>query len=394
MKKQINLSQDKIGYLLSYFAIPSIIAFLVNSLYNIVDQIFIGQFVGPLGNAATTIMFPFITITIAFSMVVGNGAGALFSLKLGQKNYSLARRVAATTIILLIVISVVLFAFFITSYKTLLILFGATGNIMPYAIDYTKIIILGIPFTIIINGMNPIIRADGSPRFSMYSTLIGAIINTILDPIFIHTFNLGIKGAGYATIVGQFIGFILTTYYILFRFKSIKIDFKYIIDTTKKLKLHIITTIISLGISSFFAQAAITLIQIIINNSMKYYGRISIYGADIPIASTGIAMKVSSIMFSIVFGITIGAQPILGYNYGARKYDRVIKTLKLEIFIASLISAIGCIFFVFFPELIIPIFGKSDTPLYNDFLIKTFKIYLSGTFVVGFNVCSSFFFKL
>lgn len=392
MTKSIRLDEDNIFKLLSYFTIPSIIALIVNSLYNIVDQIFIGQYVGPLGNAATTVMFPFITISIAFSLVIGNGASAYYSLKLGQKNYKLAQKTVATSIILLFFTSIIIFTILSIYYKPLLILFGASDNILPYAIDYSRIIIFGLPLSIIVTGVTNIIRADGSPKFSMYSTLTGAIINTILDPIFINNLNLGIKGAAYATVLSQFIVFLINIYYIFFGFKYIKINFSILFNTLKNMRIYIVTKILSLGISSFFSQIAVTIVQIALNNLMKYYGSLSIYGSDIPIASMGIVMKVSSIMFSIIFGIAIGAQPILGFNYGAKKYNRVINTYKLEILLSSIISIIGCIFFVFFPNLIIPIFGKSNNPLYNEFLNMTFRIYLSATFIVGFQVCSSLFF--
>lgn len=394
MTKALNkLETEKISRLLASFAIPSIISLLVNSLYNIVDQIFIGRFIGELGNAATTVMFPLITISMAFALLIGNGAAAYYSLKLGQKKKKAAKSAAATTIILLIILGIILFIFSILLYKKLLFIFGASQNVMPYALEYTPIIIIGLPFAMFTTGITAVIRSDGSPKFAMYSMLFGAILNTILDPIFISTINLGIKGAAYATILSQILVFFITLYYILFKFKNIDFKFLDIINEALHFNFNRAFLLVNYGASSFFTQMAITLVQICSNNTMKYYGALSKYGSDIPIASFGIAMKVSAIMVSIILGIGLGAQPILGYNYGARKFKRVLDTYKLEIKIACMVSFTAFIIFVFFPDIIIPIFGKSDKPLYNEFIRNCFRIFLFGSFLIGFQIPSSMFFQ-
>lgn len=385
-KPQNFLESEKISKLLLKFAIPSVISMVVNALYNIVDQIFIGQGVGYLGNAATNVAFPLVTISMAIALMTGNGAAALYSLKLGAKEDSTASKTVGNAISMMIISGACMLCLVMIFFKPLLYMFGATEAVMPYAIDYTRIIILGLPFVITTVGLNAIIRADGSPKYSMYSMLIGAVLNIILDPIFIFGFHMGVEGAAIATIIGQFIS-------LLFSLKYIK-GFKNITVTRDIFKLDrkIIGTILSFGASSFATQMAITLVQITINNTIRHYGALSIYGTDIPLSVIGIVMKVNMIIISIILGIAIGSQPIWGYNYGAKRYDRVRKTYKISVLIASVISVAGFLVFQFFTPQVVSLFG-SESELYNEFAIKSFRIFLSGMFAVGFQIVSSIYFQ-
>ena len=340
MQQQNPLGYQSIPSLLKSFAIPSIIAMLVGSLYNIVDQVFIGQGVGYLGNAATNVSYPLTTICLAISLLIGIGSASRFSLYLGSGRQEDAAKVAGNGICMMVVFGVV-YAVLVELFLTpLLTAFGATAAVMPYAATYSRIIALGMPFQIITTGMSKLILADGSPKYSMTCTLIGAIINTILDPLFIFTFDLGVAGAAWATIIGQFFSFLAAIAYVR-RFKSIRLQ-----RACLRLSPRECVQTASLGMSNSLNQVAITLVQIVMNNSLTYYGAQSAYGTDIPLAACGIVMKTNAILLSIIIGISQGSQPIIGFNYGAGQYDRVKKTYKLAIlynFIHPILHSISSI---------------------------------------------------
>lgn len=380
------LGTEDISKLLVRFAVPSVISMLVNALYNIVDQIFIGRGVGYLGNAATNVAFPLITISMAIALMSGNGTASMFSLKLGAKKEETAQKTVGTGIVFMFISSIAILIFGLTFFKQLLYLFGATEAVMPYAIDYTRVIILGLPFLIMSTGLNSIIRSDGSPRYSMYSMLVGAALNIILDPIFIFKFNMGVQGAAIATVISQFVSFVFSFRY-LFKFKSVSLY-----KSLFKIDGDILRSILMLGASSFITQMAISIVQITMNNSIRYFGALSIYGSDIPLSAIGIVMKVNMIVISIILGIGIGSQPIWGYNYGAKNYERVKQTYKLSVFSATAVSFIGFIIFQVFTKQLVGIFG-SESQLYNEFAIKAFRIFLSAIFVVGFQITSSIYFQ-
>lgn len=385
------LETEKISKLLKQFTIPSILALLVNSLYNIVDQIFIGNSLGHLGNAATNVSFPFITIFLSIALAIGNGGAAYFSISLGKKENNFAQKIVINSIIMLILSAILLFTITKIFFIDMLYLFGATENSINYAIDYTNIILYFLPLALFTSGFNSFIRADGSPKYAMYSSFIGAIINTILDPIFIFNFNMGIKGAAIATVLSQTISFIFTLIYIN-KFKMIDFNFKILFKNLNTIDFKLMIKIFGFGFSNFSIQIIFTIVQIVFNNVMRYYGSNSIYGADIPISSIGIMIKVSSIILSFIIGISLGAQPILGYNYGAKKYKRVIQTYKLAVISASIVAFTGFMLFIFFTKYIVIIFGKGDD-LYMEFIYMTFRIYLSFFFLTGFQIISSNFFQ-
>ncbi len=379
------LGYEKLPKLLRGFAIPSIIAMLVSSLYNIVDQIFIGQGVGYLGNAATNVAFPLTTICLAIALLIGIGSASNFSLSLGAGDNEKAARITGNAVCMMLVFGI-LYAILIEIFlNPMLTAFGATTEIMPYAQSYTRITAIGMPLLIMTNALSNLARADGSPKYSMLCMVVGAVINTILDPIFIFVFDLGIAGAAWATIIGQFFSFLLAVRYI-WKFKSVQLKREHF-RLNKKLCL----TTASLGMSNSLNQLALCVVQIVLNNSLTYYGARSVYGSEIPLAACGIVMKTNAILLAIIIGISQGSQPIIGFNYGARKYDRVRGIYKLAIGCNLVISAVGFILFQFFPRQIIAIFGTGDAAYY-EFAVKFMRIFLFMVLVNGVQLISSNFF--
>lgn len=379
------LGYEKISKLLRGFAIPSILAALVGSLYNIVDQIFIGQGVGYLGNAATNVSYPFSTICLAISLLVGIGSAARVSLYLGNKKPEAAARVAGNGIVLLAILGLAYLVIGEILLSQLLHLFGTTTEVFPYAQKYASITLVGMPFLIVTNGMSNLIRADGSPKYSMTCMVAGAIVNTILDPVFIFIFDWGIVGAALATVLGQIFSFILAIRYIR-HFKTIRFDKS---DFHLNIKESLKTC--GMGISSSSNQIAITFVQIVLYNSLTYYGAQTVYGTDIPLAACGIVMKTNAIILAIVVGISQGVQPIIGFNYGAKQYLRVREAYLLAVKWNLIISAIGFFLFQCFPQFIISLFGDGEE-LYMEFSVLFMRIFLFMVLVNGVQLLSSSFF--
>lgn len=385
MKENI-LGTEKISKLMLKFSIPCIISLLVNSLYNIVDQIFIGWGVGYLGNGATNVVFPITMISLAFSLMLGDGAGAFLSIKLGEKKKEEASTGVGNAITLSVIVSTLLCIVSLIFMPKLLSLFGATEELLPYAKSYGYIIAIGVPFMMIGTTLNSIIRSDGQPAYAMKTMVIGAILNTILDPIFIFVFRWGVTGAALATIISQILTFILNVLYLK-KIKSIKItkkSFKLTKEASKKVS--------TLGISSFITQMSFVLVITVENNMLKKYGIDSKFGPNIPITVLGIVMKISQILNSIIVGLAVGAQPILGYNYGAEKYDRVKQTLKTTLKVSLIISTIAFILFQTIPDKLIGLFGGGDE-LYIEFACLSFRIYLMLVIFNGVQVPSGIFFQ-
>lgn len=379
------LGYKKIPELLRDFAVPSVIAMVVSSLYNIVDQIFIGQGVGYLGNAATNVAYPLTTICLAIALLIGIGSASRFSLYLGAGEREKAGRVVGNGISMMLAFGV-LYAVVVEIFLSpLLLAFGATADVMPYAQTYTRITALGMPFLIMTNGMSNLARADGSPRYSMMSMLIGAVINTILDPVFIFCLHWGVAGAAWATVAGQVCSCISAAAYIG-KFKNIHLQRKDI----RLIPGECMSTA-SLGMSNSLNQVAITFVQIVLNNSLTYYGAASKYGTDIPLAACGIVIKTNAILLAFIIGISQGSQPIIGYNYGAGQYGRVRKTYKLAVTVNLAVSAVGFLLFQFFPKQIISLFGTGDA-LYFEFAVRFMRIFLFMVLVNGVQLLSSNFF--
>lgn len=379
------LAYESISRLLRGFALPSILAMLVSSLYNIVDQIFIGQGVGYLGNAATNVSYPLSTICLAISLLIGIGSASRFSLCLGRGETEQAARLVGNGIVMM-TISGLVYAVLGECFLTpLLRLFGATEQVLPYAQQYAGIVLLGMPFLILTNGISNLIRADGSPKYSMVCMVAGAVVNTILDPLFIFVFHWGVFGAALATILGQILSFFLALAY-LWNFRTVRLT-----RSCFQLDLRDNLRTMYMGTSSCINQVAITFVQIVLNNSLTYYGALSIYGEDIPLAACGIVMKTNAILLSIIVGISQGVQPIIGFNFGAGQYKRVRQAYLLAIQWNFVVSAVGFVLFQFFPRQIIAIFGNGE-PLYFEFATLFMRTFLFMVLVNGVQLLSSNFF--
>ena len=369
--KELNpLAYKPVGKLLKSLAIPAIIANLVNALYNVVDQIFIGQGIGYLGNAATNIAFPITTMCLAIGLTLGIGGASNFNLELGKGYPEKSKHTAGTAASTLIIIGIILCITVRIFLEPLMIGFGATNKILEYSMEYTGITSYGIPFLLFSIGVNPLVRADGNAKYSMIAIVIGAILNTILDPLFMFVYNLGIAGAAWATVISQIISALLLLIYFP-KFKSVKFSLNDFIP-----QLHYLKRIISLGFASFIYQFSNMIVLVTTNNLLKIYGKNSIYGSDIPIAVFGIVMKINVIFIAIVLGLVQGAQPIFGFNYGAKNYHRVRETMRLLLKVTFSIATILFIIFQVFPKQIISLFGEGDK-LYFEFAIKYMRIFLA-----------------
>lgn len=368
------LGTKPVGKLLWQFAVPSIIAMLVSSLYNMVDQFFIGRSVGMLGNAATNVAFPLTITCTAVALLCGVGGAANFNLCMGAEKEDRAEKFVGTAIMMMVVIGIVLCAVVRIFLEPMMYAFGATDEILNYSLIYTGITSLGFPFLILSTGGSNLIRADGSPKFSMACTLVGAAINTVLDPLFIFGFDMGMAGAAWATIIGQFVSAILVIGYLT-RFKTVKLTRK-----SLSLRPEFCIAVLSLGMAPFFNQVAMMVVQIVMNNVLTYYGGQSVYGSEIPLACAGIIAKVNMLYFSIVIGISQGLQPIISYNYGAGNYKRVRETYKKAITAAFIISLVAFAAFQLLPRQIISIFG-SGSEEYFKFAEQYFRIFLFFTFL-------------
>ncbi len=379
------LEYEKLSRLLRSYAVPSIIAMLVSSLYNIVDQIFIGQGVGYLGNAATNVAYPLTTICLAIALLIGIGSASRFSLELGAGRPENAAQAVGTAFTMMLTLGILYAILIELALVPLLTVFGATPDVMPYAEEYTRITAVGMPLLIVTNGMSSLARADGSPKYSMTCMLVGAIVNTILDPVFIFLCDWGVAGAAAATVIGQACSFLMAVAYLR-RFRSIRLR-----RTDFGLPPAVCLRIAALGMSNCLNQVALTFVQIIVNNSLTHYGAMTAYGAEIPLAACGIVMKTNAILLAIVIGISQGSQPIIGFNYGARQYGRVRGIYKLAISCNLAVSLVGFLLFEFFPRQLIAIFGTGDA-LYFEFAVRFMRVFLFMALVNGVQLISSNFF--
>ena len=390
--EETNISQEQnplgtapVGGLIGKFAIPAIISMLVSALYNIVDQIFIGQGVGMLGNAATNVAFPVTTIATALALLLGIGGASNYNLEMGAGREKKASSIAGTALSTLVITGVILAVTVLLFLRPLLSLFGATTDVMPYAVDYLGITAVGLPFYALSIGGNHIVRADRSPTYSMTCVLTGAIINTILDPLFIFGFGWGIKGAAWATVIGQVVSGILVVIYFG-KFRKMYLEMSMLKPSSECLK-----AIISLGMASCINQIAMAIVQIVLNNILRYYGGLSVYGSDIPIACVGVISKVNQVFMAICIGISQGCQPIWGFNYGAKKYDRVRLAYRYSMIACTAIATVFFLCFQLFPHQIVSIFG-TGSDLYFQFAERYLKIFMFMTFANGIQPMSSGFF--
>lgn len=366
------LGEEPIGKLMVKFAVPSIVAMLVSALYNIIDQLFIGQAVGTIGNAATNIAFPLSTSCVALALLFGIGGASSFNLAMGRNESDKAAHYVGNSIVLLLGSGIILMLVTQIFLTPMLKFFGSPDDVLEFAKTYVRITSFGFPFLILTAGGGHLIRADGNPKMTMICNLSGAIINTILDAVFVFGFDMGMAGAAYATIIGQiFSGFLVINY--MRRYKTVKL-------TTHQLRLkwEYSRRIISLGTASFFNQIAMMVVQIVLNKSLKYYGALSEYGEAIPLACVGIISKINMVFFSFIIGIAQGTQPIEGYCYGAGKYKRVKETYRLAAIVGGIIAIIFFLLFQLAPRQIITLFGKGDARYY-EFGISYFRVFLLFT---------------
>lgn len=383
---QNRLATENLGKLIFAYSLPSIISMLVNAVYNIVDQIYIGWGVGELGMAATNVTFPLTTIAMAVALLFGTGGAASISLSLGKGKRDEADGIAGNSLSALVISGIVITAVSLIGLEPMLRAFGATESVMPYALSYGIFIVLGIPFLIFSAGAAQIIRADGSPTYAMISMISGAIFNIIFDPIFLFVFDMGIQGVALATFLSQVLTSVLAVAYFVKRAKNISIK-----KQSLRLQSAIIKSISALGAAACFNQLAMTLVQIVMNNILIYYGALSVYGSEIPLAVAGAISKVNMMFMVVILGIAQGCQPIVGFNYGAGNYGRVKKTYKIAAVSVTIYSVIAFACFQLFPNQIMSIFGTGNE-LYYEFAESYMRIFMMLIFLVGLQAYTSNFF--
>ncbi len=380
------LGTEKVGRLIARFSVPSIISMVVIAFYNIVDQIFIGQAVGYVGNAATNIILPFTTLIIGLGSMLGDGTASNLSLRLGKGEEKKAAQGVGNCIFCMVLIGVATLTFFEILLPPLCWVFGSTKTTYPYALTYGRIIVLGFPFSMVDGALTATIRADGRPKNSMYGMLIGCGSNIVLDALFCLCFGWGVAGAAAATMIGEALNAFYYIY-LAFSLRSVKLkrdDFRP--------RLTIVKRIMSLGFPSFLTQVAIVLTIFVMNNVIVMCGANSKYGPDIPLAVMGITMKFCSIAINVGLGIATGTQPIWGYNYGRGQFERVKCAFRIALITST--AVLTAMFFIFelFPVQLISLFGK-ESELYIEFAIKCIRHYLAGSFLIGAGITCGIFFQ-
>ena len=379
---ELDLGKEKIGSLIKRFSIPCVISMVVAALYNIVDQIFIGwSSAGAYGNAATNIVYPFTVFALGIALLIGDGSAANFSIALGEEKRDRAGACIGNGLMCLIIAALIMTGIGFCFRTGILSLFGANPQeelCYAYAVDYYTIICAGIPFYMVGQGLNAAIRADGAPAFAMACTLAGAITNLIFDPVFIFGLGMGVKGAAAATVLGQVLTFAMSIFYLV-RAKNFRIS-----RESVAIIPGILGRIIGVGMASLIVQLSIVIIIAVNNNLLTKYGYMTIagsgeaYGAVIPLAVVGIVMKVFGIVVSTVIGISLGGQPILGYNMGAGNTDRVKETVQYITRLVIIVGAVAFLIFEFAPDAVIALFGNNNTAEYTEYARLCIRIFLGG----------------
>lgn len=380
MNRSLQMGDSSIPRLLLKFSLPAIVGLLVNALYNIIDSIFVGRGVGALGLAGVTVNFPVVTTFIACVMLIGMGATSLISIRLGQGKEEEAENIIGNALILFLVVGFLVTVLGLIFLEPIVIFFGASQELLPYAAGYLSIILIGSIPMAIGTGMNNFIRAEGNPKTAMYTMLIGTVTNIVLDYVFIFIFHWGIKGAAAATIIS----YCVTSTWVLYYFLSGKSMLK-IRRVNLKLKKILVQSILVIGFPTFILQVASSVQQLILNRSLAYYG------GDLALAVIGIIMSITTFLVMPAMGITQGAQPIIGYNYGAQKYDRVKSTLKLEILAATAILALGWTVSKLWPTQLIGLFSKN--PQLIEMGTHGMRIFFFLIPLVGMQMISSGYFQ-
>ncbi len=385
------LGTEKIAKLMLKFSLPCVLSLLVSALYNVVDQIFIGNSeLSTLGNAATGVVFPVFVIAQAFAWCIGDGCAAYLNICQGRNDMKTAPKAIGTGVTLTLAASILLLCVFYPLKTQALTLFGASENSIGMAVEYLEIILIFFPAFMLSNMMNSVVRADGSPSWAMIAMLAGAAINIILDPLFIFGFHWGMTGAALATGIGQMASLALCVWYF-FHTKTFNLNIKSFLPDFKA-----VSGALRLGISSFITQVTIVIVVLVCNIMLVKYGTTSQYGADIPIAVIGIESKVFTVVINLVVGIVLGCQPIIGYNIGAGNFDRVKKLYRSILFCTVLIGVVSTLLFEFAPDAVARLFGTpTNIPNPQDYWLfaeKTFRIFLSlVTFTCVIKMSSIFF---
>lgn len=386
VKKENPMGYAPINKILWQFAIPATVAIVVQFLYNIVDQIFIGQGVGYLGNAATTVALPLMTMVTFFTTFIGAGGSAFAAIKMGAKEHEVAEVALNNTFVMALSAGIIYAVLGLTFLEPILRFFGATDSVLPYAKDYAGILLAAAPIAVVGPSISNFVRADGQPRLAMYSVMTGAVLNCFLDPLYIFVFKWGVKGAAIATVTAQCISVIVNCGWFLTR-GSIRLK-----PSKMKLVPDICKQILTLGSSSAVNQIVNITMQIILNNSLAFYGAMSAIGADIALSSMGITMKISMLLTSLCLGIGVGAQAIFGFNYGAKKYDRVKKLYKTAVSSAVMSLVVGWAICQIFPTQIVALFGGGSEE-FRSFAVMCIRVYLGAIFCAGIQMVSVNYFQ-
>lgn len=373
-KRDDSLASGKISSLLVKFAVPSIIAMVVGSVYNIIDQLFIGHSVGELGNAATTVAFPLTISCVALGLLFGIGGASNFNLSMGRRETEKAGYYIGNSAVMLLLSGTVLMLITLFFLDPLLHFFGSPADVLDYARSYVGITAFGFPMLILTTGGGHLIRADGSPQMTMICSITGAVINIGLDYLFVFVMDKGVAGAAFATIIGQFVSGLMVIWYLM-HYKTMRLGREHLIP-----RWPVVSRVMMLGAANSFNQVAMMVIQIVLNNSLRKYGAQSVYGEVIPVACAGIVMKVCQLFFSVVIGISQGTQPIESFNYGAGNYNRVKKAYMLAMGAGAALSVVSFAVFQVFPVQILALFGKGGE-LYVEFGVRYFRIYMFCTIV-------------
>ncbi len=381
MDRSLELREKSIGRLLWSFSLPAIIGMLVNSLYNVIDRIFIGRGIGSLGIAGVTVAFPLMVVLMAVSILVGVGATALISIRLGEQKKEEAERIAGNAMTMLVLMPAAVAGLFFVFSEPILVFCGASPDVLPYAMDFTQIIMLGAVFGSISMGANNFIRAEGNPQVAMYTQLIGALFNIILNYVFIFIFGWGMKGSAFATILAQLISALWVIAYFVTGRSLVKIRL-----INLRPRWVVLSGIMAIGFGQFAMQMAASVQQIILNNTLKTYG------GDMALSAIGIVMSIATLLFMPVLGVAQGAQPLIGYNYGARLYKRVSETWRLAVLAGTGIVLIGYLALHIWPEQLVGMFCEGDTELIA-FTTHAMLIYMALIPLVGFQIVSTTYFQ-
>lgn len=378
------LGSEPITRLLIKFSVPAMVGMIVNALYNIVDRIFIGRGVDSVAIGGIFVGMPLMLIFMGFGMLIGIGGNTLVSIRLGEGNKEEADKIANNSLLLLFIAGIILSLTGFIFLRPVLMLFGASESNIGYAMDYLRIILIGAPFQAIGFGMNNFIRGEGNPKIAMFTMLIGAILNIILDPIFIFVFNMGVQGAALATIISQFVSAVWVLRYFLSGNSILNIGIKYM-----KLEFSIVKRIIGNGFAPFSMQIAASMVTALYNNNLQNYG------GDLAVSTMGVINSVSMMILMPVFGLNQGAQPIMGFNYGAQKFNRVKKALIYSIIAATTITTFGFIITQFFPELIVGLFvGDTESAAtMMEIAIPAMRRVLLMLPILGFQIISTSYFQ-